>query len=162
MRASRSCSPDAALDDYRHHLRMARRYRPHLLSEPEERILTEKAVSGRSAWARLFEEVTAAIEVSLEEPATLDVALARLASPSREVRRESAEAVTRALEPGLRTRAFAFNTLLADKATDDRLRSYPNWLAARNLDNEASDESVAGADHRRRRRATSCRAAGTG
>ena len=131
-----------ALDDYRHHLRVARRYRPHLLSEPEERILTEKAVSGRSAWARLFEEVTAAIEVALEEPATLDVALARLASPSREVRRESAEAVTRALEPGLRTRAFAFNTLLADKATDDRLRSYPHWLAARNLDNEASDESV--------------------
>ena len=36
-----------------------------------------------------------------------------------------------------------FNTLLADKATDDRLRSYPHWLAARNLDNEASDESVA-------------------
>ena len=133
---------DDALQDYRHHLRMARRYRPHLLSEPEERILTEKAVSGRTAWARLFEEVTAAIEVSLEEPATLDVALARLASPSRDVRRESAEAVTRALEPGLRTRAFAFNTLLADKATDDRLRSYPNWLAARNLDNEASDESV--------------------
>jgi oligoendopeptidase F len=36
-----------------------------------------------------------------------------------------------------------FNTLLADKATDDRLRSYRHWLAARNLDNEASDESVA-------------------
>ena len=133
---------DDALEDYRHHLRMARRYRPHLLSEPEERILTEKALSGRSAWSRLFEEVTSAIEVSLEEPATLDVALARLASPSRDVRRESAEAVTRALEPGLRTRAFAFNTLLADKATDDRLRSYTHWLAARNLDNEASDESV--------------------
>jgi oligoendopeptidase F len=36
-----------------------------------------------------------------------------------------------------------FNTLLADKATDDRLRHYPGWLASRNLDNEASDESVA-------------------
>ena len=33
----------------RHHLRTARRYRPHLLSEPEERILTEKTMSGRSA-----------------------------------------------------------------------------------------------------------------
>jgi oligoendopeptidase F len=46
------------------------------------------------------------------------------------------------LAPGLRTRAFLFNTLLADKATDDRLRRYPHWLAARNLANEASDESV--------------------
>ncbi|MEA2354559.1 MAG: oligoendopeptidase, partial [Solirubrobacteraceae bacterium] len=77
------------------------------------------------------------------ETVTLDEALSRLASPDRDVRRESAEAVTRALEPGLRTRAFVFNTLLADKATDDRLRSYPHWLASRNLSNEASDESVA-------------------
>ena len=48
--------------------------------------------------------------------------------------------------PGLRTRAFVFNTLLADKATDDRLRRYPHWLAARNLANEASDESVQALD----------------
>ena len=58
------------------------------------------------------------------------------------MRRTTAEAVTAALEPGLRTRAYVFNTLLQDKAVDDRLRSYPNWLAARNLANEASDESV--------------------
>ena len=49
----------------------------------------------------------------------------------------------RRCEPGLRTRAFIFNTLLQDKATKDRLRSYPHWLASRNLANEASDESVA-------------------
>ena len=59
------------------------------------------------------------------------------------MRRSAAEAVTAALAPGLRTRAYLFNTLLADKATDDRLRHYPHWLAARNLANEASDESVA-------------------
>jgi oligoendopeptidase F len=50
--------------------------------------------------------------------------------------------VTEALRPGLRTRAYVFNTLLADKATKDRLRSYPHWLASRNLANEASNESV--------------------
>jgi oligoendopeptidase F len=132
----------AALDFCRHHLRAARRYRPHLLSEPEERIFNEKSVSGVAAWTRLFSELTSAITVELEEPATLDVALARLASPSREVRAGSAAAVTRALEGGLRTRAFVFNTLLIDKATDDRLRFYGHWLAARNLANEASDESV--------------------
>jgi len=134
------------LDFCRHHLRSARRYRPHLLTEPEERILTEKAISSRSAWARLFEELTSAVEVELgggDEPVNLDVALARLSSPARDVRRDAAAAITRALQPGLRTRAFVFNTLLADKATDDRLRSYPHWLASRNLDNEASDESVA-------------------
>jgi oligoendopeptidase F len=131
------------LDFCRHHLRSARRYRPHLLSEPEERILSEKSISANSAWGRLYDELTSAIEVTLEEPVPLDVALSRLASPSREVRRETAAAVTRALVPGLRTRAFVFNTLLADKTTDDRLRSYGSWIADRNLANEASDESVA-------------------
>ncbi|HVS29401.1 MAG TPA: M3 family oligoendopeptidase [Solirubrobacteraceae bacterium] len=134
------------LDFCRHHLRMQRRYRPHLLSQPEERVITEKAVTGRGAWARLFEELTAAIEVRMpgsDDAVALDVALSRLVSPDRDERRAVAEAVTSALAPGLRTRAFIFNTLLHDKAVDDRLRSYPHWLAQRNLSNEASDESVA-------------------
>jgi oligoendopeptidase F len=133
------------LQTTRHHLRTLRRYRPHLLSEPEEKLLTEKALTGSDAWTRLFSELTSAIRVELpdaEEGVALDVALSRLVSPDRDVRRTTAQAVTAALEPGLRTRAYVFNTLLQDKAVDDRLRSYPNWLAARNLANEASDESV--------------------
>jgi oligoendopeptidase F len=149
----------AALDDARaeallageglefcaHHLRNVRRYRAHLLSEPEEKILAEKSLTGASAWTRLFEELTSAIEVEVpgeDAPLALDVALSRLAQSDREVRRTTAEAVSAALAPGLRTRAYLFNTLLADKATDDRLRNYPHWLASRNLSNEASDESV--------------------
>ncbi len=135
---------DPGLDFCRHHLRNVRRYREHLLSEPEEKILAEKSLTGASAWTRLFEELTSAIEVELDsERVALDVALSRLALPDREVRRTAAEAVTAALAPGLRTRAYVLNTLLVDKSVDDRLRRYPNWLAARNLANEASDESVA-------------------
>jgi oligoendopeptidase F len=139
------------LDFCRHHLQNVRRYREHLLSEPEEKILAEKVLTGAGAWARLFEELTSAIEVDLpagggdaaaSEKVALDVALSRLSLPDREIRRATAEAITAALAPGLRTRAFVFNTLLADKATDDRLRRYPHWLAERNLANEASDESV--------------------
>src|SRR3954462_13199119 len=112
------------LDFARHHLRTARRYRPHLLSEPEEKILAEKALTGRTAWSRLFEEQASAISVELDdatEPVALEVAMARLFAPDREVRRDTAERVTEALRPGLRTRAFAFNTLLADKMVEDRL-----------------------------------------
>ena len=133
------------LDFCRHHLRTARRYRPHLLSEPEERILAEKSLTSSNAWTRLFEEQTAAIEVELpdaEAPVALEVALSRLFSPDRDERRTAAEAVTAALEPGLRVRGFVLNTLLAEKMVEDRLRAYPHWLAARNLANEASDESV--------------------
>jgi oligoendopeptidase F len=131
------------LDFCRHYLRSARRYRPHLLSEPEEKIFAEKSIASRSAWARLFGELVSALRVSVaEEEIPLDVALARLQDPNRDTRRATAEAVTRALEPGLRTRAFIYNTLVHDKAVEDRLRSYPHWLASRNLSNEASDESV--------------------
>ncbi len=147
----------AALDDARveellstpelgfcaHHLRSARRYRPHLLSEPEEKILAEKALSSEAAWSRLFGELVSALKVDLDgESASLEVALSRLGSPDRELRRSAAQAVSASLEPGLRTRAFIYNTLAQDKATDDRLRRYPHWLAARNLSNEATDESV--------------------
>jgi oligoendopeptidase F len=135
---------DEGLDFCRHHLRSARRYRPHLLTEPEEKILAEKAIASSSAWSRLFGEQATAIRVALEgeEELPLDVALSRLQSPEREVRRTVSEAVTAALSPGLRTRAFIYNTLLHDKAVEDRLRAYPHWLASRNLANEASDESV--------------------
>ena len=141
-----------------HYLRNERRYRDHLLSEPEERIVTELSVTGAGAWSRLFDELTSAIRVELPspdaateghggaepgaEPVSLDIALSRLADPDREVRRTTAEAVTEALKPGLRTRAYVFNTLLQEKSTKDRLRGYPHWLATRNLSNEASDESV--------------------
>lgn len=143
----RALVEDPALEFARHHLISLRRYRDHLLSEPEERILTEKGVTGSAAWVRLFDELTSAITVELPDDegtrtTSLEEGLSLLASPDREVRREAAEAVTAGLEPGLRTRAYVFNTLLADKATDDRLRGYPSWVASRNLANEASDESV--------------------
>jgi oligoendopeptidase F len=133
------------LEFCRHHLRTVRRYRPHLLSEPEEKILAEKSLTSRNAWGRLFEEQVAALEVTLEDdaaPVSLEVALSHLHSRDRADRANAAERVTAALAPGLRTRGFVFNTLLADKMVDDRLRGYPHWLASRNLANEASDESV--------------------
>jgi oligoendopeptidase F len=127
----------------RHHLRSARRYRPHLLTEVEEKLLAEKSISSRSAWDRLFGELVAALRVGLDDQElTLDVALSRLQFAERATRRSAADAVSAALQPGLRTRAFIYNTLVYDKSVEDRLRSYPHWLASRNLANEASDESV--------------------
>ncbi len=142
-------SADAILADervapYRYHLESERRYRPHLLTEPEEKIDAEKSVTGRSAWVRLFSELSAEITVTLPDgvEAPLERGLALMMHPDRETRQHAAEAITAGLAPGLRTRAFIFNTLLADKATDDRLRQYPTWITSRNLANQATDESV--------------------
>ncbi|MFZ4515248.1 MAG: M3 family oligoendopeptidase [Acidimicrobiia bacterium] len=126
-----------------HHLRNIRRYREHMLTEHEEVLMAEKAVTGANAWDRLFSEQVSAVMVNLDgAPTSLEAALSRLASPDHAVRKATAEAITAALAPGLRTRAFIYNTLLADKAIDDRFRRYPSWVSSRNLSNEASDASV--------------------
>ena len=131
------------LDHWQHWFRSLRKFRPYLLSEPEEKIVTEKTVSGVSAWSRLYEELLAALRISLDGAETsFEEAMSKLYSADRDVRRTAAEAVTEALEPGLRTRTFIFNTILQDKAIDDRLRGYPTWISSRNLRNDTTDEAV--------------------
>lgn len=135
---------DGSLERYANVLRARRRYRPHLLSEPEERLDAEKSLTGASAWTRLFQELTADLRVRLPEgEVSLDEAVARLARlPDREERRSTAQAVTETLRPGLRTRNFILNTILNESAIDDRLRGYETWISARNLSNQISDEAV--------------------
>jgi oligoendopeptidase F len=137
---------DPALDFCRHHLDNLRKYRPHQLTHPQETVLSETSLTGAGAWVRLFEEQTAAIEVDLPDTlggrVSLMSALAHLHAPDTTTRATAAEAVTAALAPGLRTRAYIYNTLLLDKSIDDRLRNYPTWISSRNMANEASDDSV--------------------
>lgn len=136
---------DPALADHRHHLETLRASKPHVLSEVEERLLATTSPTGRQAWVRLFTEQTASITVALPDqpgPVPLDAALSRLLDPDRATRQAAAAAVTAGLRPGLRTRAYVFNTLLADRRIQDDLRGFPTWISSWNLDNEASDESV--------------------
>jgi oligoendopeptidase F len=134
---------DEALDHWRHHLRSLRKFRPYLLTEPEEKVVTEKTVSGVSAWSRLYEEQLGALRVSLDgDELSLETVMARLYEPDRDVRRAASDAITEALAPGLRTRTFVFNTILLDRSIDDRLRGYPTWISSRNLANETTDEAV--------------------
>ncbi|MBA2461532.1 MAG: M3 family oligoendopeptidase [Actinobacteria bacterium] len=135
---------DQALERYASVLRSERRYRPYLLSEPEEKISVEKNVTGASAWGRLFNDLLSDLSVSLDgRDQSLDEALARLSRETEQSeRRRVAEAVTEALRPGLRTRGYILNTILNERAIEDRLRGYPSWIAARNLSNEIPDEAA--------------------
>ncbi len=131
------------LERFSHLLGVLRLARPHRLSESEERLVTEKAVTGKDAWRRLLDEQLTALEVEFDgQRLELEPALARLSSAERDTRRRAADAISSGLAPGLRTQARILNVLLADHALDDRLRHYPHWLAERNLENEASDKSV--------------------
>lgn len=134
---------DPALARWRHYLESLLRYRPFLLSEAEEKILTEKAVTGTNAWRRYFTEVVSGIEYDLDgKKAPQAIVLRQLYSPDREMRKRAADSVTAGLRTELKATTFVFNTLLADKASNDKLRKYPTWISSRNMDNEISDEAV--------------------
>ena len=134
---------DPALAHYRFWLALARRYRPHLRSEAEEKILAEKAVTGRNAWVRFFEEVHSGARYTLEgEELPQQSVLTKLYETDRSKRKQAAESFTTGLQNMRRVNTYMFNNLLADKASDDRLRSYPTWISARNLANQIDDATV--------------------
>src|SRR6201994_1747465 len=87
-----------------HYLRNVRRYREHLLSEPEEKSLSEKSLPRDGACTRLFEVLTAGIKAghgnAVAEQVALYVEPRNLQQGDRERRGTSAEAVTAALAPG--------------------------------------------------------------
>ena len=133
---------------HRHWLENSRKEAPYSLSEPEERVLDTKELTGRQAFMRLFDEQVAALRVSLEMPgenareASLAEGLAGLYDAKRERRIASARAVTAALRPNLRTFAFILNTLVRDLADNDRLRGRGHMMLARNLANEIEQPQV--------------------
>ena len=132
------------LEDYRHFLASRRRFRPYLLSEGEERIVAEKALSGVRAWERLFSDLVSQIRVDVDgEDLSLGEARDRLRTKhDRDERRRIADGISESLVPTLRTRAIVLNTIAHDRAIEDGLRGFPTWLSARNLANEISDDAA--------------------
>jgi oligoendopeptidase F len=132
---------------YRHFLSSARRYRPHVLSEPEEKILEEKSNTGNRAFARLFDEVLSSLSFAVEvdgETRTLNESevLSLLHDPRRQVRRAAAESLTRGLRDNQLLLGFVFNTLVQDHASEDRLRRFEDPMQARHLANEIRATTV--------------------
>lgn len=128
---------------YRHHLELLRIARPYLLTEPEEKILIEKSVTGRSAWNRFFDEYLGDVRYQLDDKdLTQQQILALLHDSDRDTRASAARSFTAGLQSALRPLTYTFNTILSDKAVDDRLRGYPSWITSRNLSNEVDDATV--------------------
>ena len=136
-----------ALARVRHYVEKVVAEKPYMLSEPEERVLNEKYVTGASAFSRLFDEITSTMEFTLEvdgKPQTLNESalLAYLYHADRGLRRRAGESLSEGLGRYRRQLLFIYNTLLQDKATNDRLRGYPEPESARHLSNELSSEIV--------------------
>ncbi len=139
------CESDPALAPYQHYLDRVRAFAPFRLSEAEERVFEEKANTGRRAFQRLYDQMLSEMRFSRpgrEKPLTLSEILDLQHDPDRDVRRAASEALTTGLTPHARTIATIFNTLLQDKATEDRLRGHVFQEQARHLSNELAPETV--------------------
>src|SRR6516225_1256763 len=120
---------DPALRKYRHYLEHKRAWRPHYLSEPEEKILDEKAVTGRAAFVRLFDETVASISFPLQiggpvQKVPLQEVNAKLYDPDRRVRKSAAEALTSGLKENARLLTYIFNNIVLDHKSDCELRTF--------------------------------------
>ena len=138
---------DPACARYRHFLSSMRRYRPHVLSEPEEKILEEKSNTGTRAFSRLFDEVISSLTFAVELDGTTkhlneSEVLNLMRDDKRAVRQAASDALTRGLRNHELLLGFIFNTLVQDHSIDDRLRGYSDPMQARHLANEISGPTV--------------------
>lgn len=138
---------EPVLTKYKHYIQSTRVFKDFMLSEPEERIMEEMRASGGRAFGRLHSEVLAnhvfKMEIAgevreLTEPEILDY----LRDADRGVRKAAAEGLTKGLTELERVLVLTFNTLLLEKATNDRLRGYEGPEQSRHLNNELAPETV--------------------
>ncbi len=117
--------------------------KPHRLSEREEQILSEKQMTGASAFTRLFDEEFASRRFlvsgkKISEAEILDL----LYASERSVRKQAAASFSGALSEDARRLTYIFNTVLQDKAIDDRLCRYSTPEQSRHLANQISQSAV--------------------
>ncbi|MFN7195113.1 MAG: M3 family metallopeptidase, partial [bacterium] len=139
--AAKLAAPETAR--YAAWLRELRVFRPHQLEDRVEKLLHEKHVTGRAAWTRLFDETIAGLRFAVRgRSLTSAEALHLLSDPDRGLRRDAAAGISAVLGANAKTFALITNTLAKDKEIEDKWRSYPRPISARNLSNRVEDEVV--------------------
>ena len=134
-------------------------------ASPRSAMLAEKSLTGPRRWSRLFEEQTSALQVAA---AGEGGAARRRAQPPRLARpRDPPQRPPRrsraALAPGpAHARVHHEHAARWTRRWTIACAAIRNWLAARNLANEVSDESVSGTDRSGARPLRARRGAGIG
>ncbi len=135
------------LAHYHHFLTRERAYRPHRRTEGEEVILSLKDNTGAQAFSRLFDETLARARFTCEQDGEAremseEEILSLLYHPDRATRKAAADGLTEGLDQMAPLLCYIFNTIVADHASDDKIRHYQGPMDARNLANEIPGASV--------------------
>ena len=135
------------LREYRHKLLAARRFKPYLLTEGEERLSAKKALSGRNAWTQLYTEISSSIRIPIEvdgvqRELSVDEVRALRTRPERDLREAATAAMYAAYESREHVLTYIFNTLYQDWMLEMETRAYPDVLEPRALDDEIPRSSI--------------------
>jgi oligoendopeptidase F len=138
---------DPILADYAHFLRALRRFKPHVLTEPEERLLTRKSVSGPSSFVQLYDEIAGSLRFRVQVDGTERVltdgeVMALLHHPDRDLRTRALRALLREYAAQALPLAAVTNALVLDHRIDCELRGYTEVAAPTHLANELDAQTV--------------------
>jgi oligoendopeptidase F len=127
---------DPLLAPYRHYLDQLRRFQPHRLTEPEERALARKDVSGRAAFVQLYDELSASLRFEVGgETLTEGETFALLHHPDRERRGQALTGLLAAFAAQVLPLTAIMNALLLDHRLECELRGYADAIAPTHLEN---------------------------
>ena len=134
--------------DFRYHLETIRRFKPHTLSEPEEKIINIKNITGQSAVHQLYDVVTNGFTFTLrvggkKKTMNREALTAYLRSPKARMREAAYREMYRVYESQQDLLGEIYKTLINDwKAENLQLRHFKTPLASRNLSNDIPDSAV--------------------
>lgn len=132
-----------ALAVRRHWLATLRRLRPHTLSEPEERVLNQKNLTGREAMVELFDELTGSLRFTVDgRELSAEEALALLYEPDAGLRERAFTALLDGHAAHGVTLAGILSALTNDHRLECNLRRFPDPVTPTHLDNEVRAETV--------------------
>ena len=134
--------------DFRYYLETIRRFQPHTLSEPEEKVINIKNNTGRTAIHTLYDVVTNAFTFTVSvrgkrKTVTREGLMPYLRSPTGSVREAAYRELFSIYASHHDLLGELYKTLVNDwKAENIQLRRFASPIASRNLGNDIPDRAV--------------------
>jgi len=134
--------------DYAYHLESLRRFREHALSEPEEKIVNVKSVTGRQAVVGLYEILTSGLSYQLKvrgrvRTLTREDLMVYVRDPDARVREAAYRELFRVYAANADVIGDIYKTLVLDwKQENLGLRKHRSPIGVRNLLNDIPEDAV--------------------
>lgn len=138
----------ASSGDYLYFLEVMRKFKPHTLSEAEEKVVNLKNVTGNNALVTLYDAITNRYVFNIEvdgekKELTRGELFSLVRSPDTDVRARAYQELYRVYGQDSSILGQMYQTIVRDWRNENLgLRQFSNPIAARNLGNDIPDDAV--------------------